>query len=395
MLLSSCLSFSQATVNPGATATSGIPNTGGFEQSGTSTVNNQGQTGGAGTAVGTMVPFVPETGEFSMEGTPQPPGTTVASEDGLVFPYAASPFPGLGTSAAGTPAAVNDDIHGDSLGTGVPNTGAGASEALVRLTQIMNYSFGDNSAGNLGQVTDFVINIPQARISYVVLNANNRSVLVPWSSINFNGQSFGFSGSSDQLNNAPVFDQSGVDFSNQNWDQNYQSFWGSNSGSGTGNSNSSTTGGSGSQGTGSFSGMGTSAILASQLLRVQVVAPGFNGSGQAQSGTAVPNTGSNLGIGQVQDALVSQSSGAVPWLLVSVSSNFINLNNRVIPVPFPAISNLDVNGLFLTLNQSLLGSAPNLDASNLPNLFGSGWDQQFFQYWNNSGFNNPQATAQP
>ena len=258
-----------------------------------------------------------------------------------------------------------------------------------------------------GQVTDLVINLTNSRVDYSVVSINGRTVLVPWSATVFDdSQALHFNGLADQLSNAPTFEQGGVDFSDQSWDQNYSGYWNNNSGqnssTNSGSNGFSTTpqvsGSSGSafgQGGGSSMVNSSTAILASQLLKTQVVANGFNVS-SGMVGTVVPNTGSinSVSLGTIQDVVVNRLSGDIPWLLLGVNVSALGIENRLVPVPFNSLDHEFSGGiLYLTIDPTRLQNAPNLDTTGLPGILGFGWDSSILNYW--LGNNSFQPTQNP
>lgn len=302
-------------------------------------------------------------------------------------------------------------------GVGVPATGAtavpggtqGQAGQSVRLSSLINYTLNDNSGAVLGQITDFVINPVTTHVDYVVLSANNRQVLVPWTmigAVNSAARSLPFNGSTAGINGAPAFDRNTVDFTQQNWNQSVQNYWqsagtGTSSNTGVGTSTAgltgtgapTTTGQSGSTGSGNNAiNANATAYLYSQLINVQVWAMGINGSLFGQPNAGGNNT--NIVLGAVQDAIVDTSTGNVPYLLISSNFNIQGLQNRFIPVPFKALTRANNGGnLVLGIDVNTLRNAPNFDATGLPNSFNFGWDTSILNYW--SGLFGGQSTATP
>ncbi len=293
----------------------------------------------------------------------------------------------LATEAA--PTAASTEVGG-LQGTSVPNTGAGFGE-FARMSQFVgDLGFFGADGGDLGQVEDFVINIPGQRVDYVVVSMNGQSVLVPFSSLAFDRENGGytFNGNLDNLNNAPAFSAGDFDFTDENWDQDVIDFWrgSNNSASGTpvaastsDMSSASPTMDAGSAGSATQSatqevtdpGLNNGpafqneqfAVLYSELISMDVVsgngANNNNNAGSDLSGTqAAPSaqstgsamatpeatmqsgsgsgSGDSLGsssaqdgenIGQVVDGIINLTSGDVPYLMLSVSGAGMSNNS--------------------------------------------------------------------
>src|SRR6266545_3936072 len=69
--------------------------------------------------------------------------------------------------------------EGGSLTTtpGVPVTGA---ENPSRLSNLMGFTFMDQNGNEVGKVRELILDVDNTRVSYVVVGANGKSVLVPW-----------------------------------------------------------------------------------------------------------------------------------------------------------------------------------------------------------------------
>ena len=128
--------------------------------------------------------------------------------------------PGVeGTAVAGTPGA-ND-------GSTIPNTGAQVGE-FAHLDQLMGMSVMGANGESLGTINDFVLNVIDGRVDYLVVDRAGESVLVPWSTLAFdrdNSAGFNFSGNVDAFNSVPAFSADGVDFLDQDWDADFLDAW--------------------------------------------------------------------------------------------------------------------------------------------------------------------------
>src|ERR1051325_622665 len=115
---------------------------------------------------------------------------------------------------------------------GIPVTGATNPAALSNELYLPGQG---QDCSQIGDVDDMVLDLDNARISYVVVGANGREVLVPWTSLTLqtgtsSGQQNAFILQSDQntFNNAPAFDLSSLPKMGQpagDWDTQISSYW--------------------------------------------------------------------------------------------------------------------------------------------------------------------------
>lgn len=224
---------------------------------------------------------------------------------------------------------------GSGDGTGIPETGANPARnaAFVRLNTLQNFTVQDPSGAELGGVSDFIINLPKTRIDYVVMDGQDgRQVLVPWaslSSVNGENQVLTFKDAGSRLESAPDFDINGLDFNNQEWDEDVINFWiagpDMNQSQNNGSQGSATPqAGSGSDSAGATPQAGTGSDNAGAT-------PQAGASDGAQSGTSIPETGgqesrNNAGIGSYA-VLGSQLIGSAVYDL-NDAVNMGNQNNQ-------------------------------------------------------------------
>lgn len=451
VLLAACISTGQATINPNPTAVQNLVSTAGAglatlapEVLGTGTggqslfvtqsagpggmsdtvVPNTGLSSVLGTPaplgdaglegttmptyspeeLGTMAAFqtpagVPDTGAtaLSQEGTSYPGGygpSEMATGQAFLPPGSQTQPPSVGAMSTPVPTSgtgVSVPSTGGQaqptssvIGTQLPSTGAtGQANQFARLQSLTNYSLQDSTGNILSTVSDFIINLQASRVDYLVVNAGIDQVLVPWSaisSINNNGQAFVFNSSAAKLQGAPPYTSNGADFNQPNWDAAEQSYWFSSGAAASGTSvPPATSNPSGAVNNGSY------AMPFSQLVNIQVVTS-LTGANQSGGNTSVI-------LGSVRDAIVNPVSGALQYLLVSANTDFMGLNNRLIPVPFFAFQRT-FNGstMYFAIDVNALRNAPNFDASNLPNILGQGWDSSIFNYWTGGLFRSGTAT---
>jgi sporulation protein YlmC with PRC-barrel domain len=448
LLLTSCIGTAQATINPNPTAVStavvssgtgsvtSVPSTGSTESSGQAggvSDTSVPSTGFSDTSVpgtglsGTSVPntgstsplgtYVPETPGVGLEGTTMPTygpgditnatntanygipetGATAQGPEGTSYPGGYGPEDMATSQALLPPGSGTGQSSGVTTGTSVPSTGVTGTQVpntggqtttnnqLVRLQSLQNYPLMGTNGASQGQVADFVINLLTSRVDYLVVTTNGRQVLVPWAGLSLgssSSQSFAFPYDAAQLQNAPSLNQGGIDFNQQNWSSNVQNYW--SSGVNAGAQSGTSTPGSGSVGSGTY------AALFSQLQNVQVTT-----SVPPNSVVNTPQAGNNFALGTIRDAVVNPSTGDVPYLLVAPNTDFLGLNNRLIPVPFNAFQRT-TNGSTLSFNIDVnsLRNAPSFDANNLPNNLGMGWDSSILSYWVGGLFRSSTAVPQ-
>ena len=391
LILAACIGTAQATINP-ATPTVAVPVTGGLGiETATEPVNSgiggtsQPETAATPTGFGDQQSAM-ETSQ-ALYSTPVVQETVTSQipvTGGTVEPSVSStPVSG---AFASTPEAATS-VPGNGSAT-APNAG------FLRLQALKNFSLMDSNGTNVGQVTDFIINAAAGQVDYIVVSAQNGTVLVPWSAISsvdtvFNAFMFQYAG--DRIQNAPAFDANSVNFNQQNWDQDVMTYWNSVRSGGTGAPGVNTPVAPGSV-TSQPAANATppanvtssaAAFRFSDLVTAQVVTPDFmNSLGSLITGTSVPNTGSTMVLGTVQDAVVNPTTGELPFLLVSINNNIPGFENRLIPVPYQGFQRgVSGNSLYLSITLDMLRNAPNFDFNSIPNSLGSGWDTGILNYW--------------
>lgn len=149
------------------------------------------------------------------------------------------------TSEAGSGTATEAPTEGTTTETpGIPVTG-GTNPA--RLSSELDFTVLGQDGSQIGDVDDMVLDLDNARISYVVVGAGGREVLVPWNSLALQtstsgGQQNAFILQTDPatFNNAPAFDMSNLPKMGQpagDWDAQISNYWqsgGASGGTGTG-----------------------------------------------------------------------------------------------------------------------------------------------------------------
>ena len=136
--------------------------------------------------------------------------------------------------------------EGGSLTTtpGVPVTGA---ENPSRLSNLMGFTAMDQNGNEVGKVSDLVLDLDNTRVSYVVVDANGKSVLVPWDSLQLQTGTGGAASAQQNafvlladpqlLNSAPDTDIDsilpGMGQPAGDWDAEIRNFWESGAVSGT------------------------------------------------------------------------------------------------------------------------------------------------------------------
>jgi sporulation protein YlmC with PRC-barrel domain len=145
------------------------------------------------------------------------------------------------TSEAGSSTAT--EVPSESITTETPGIPVTGETNPARLSNELDFTVLGQDASQIGDVDDMVLDLDNARISYVVVGASGREVLVPWDSLTLQastsgGQQNAFILQADQetFNNAPAFDLSKLPKMGQpadDWDAQISSYWQS-GGTGTG-----------------------------------------------------------------------------------------------------------------------------------------------------------------
>lgn len=207
---------------------------------------------------------------------------------------------------------------------GVPVTG---ELNPARLSNELDFTVQDQNGQQVGDVSDMVLDLDNTTVAYVVVaTSDNRTILVPWNSLQLQtgtgGQqnAFVLQGNVD-LSTAPEFDMTTLPQMGQpaaNWDADVQSFWqnaSTGTGTGTGQATATTSGTGAGTGTGSATATSSAGTGAGTGLATATTSAGTGaGTGLAtattSSGTGAgtgtgTSTGTGTGMGQLQGVVLA------------------------------------------------------------------------------------------
>ncbi len=386
-----------------------------------------------------------------LAGTGGPSGTLSPAENGL---RSATQTGDLGTSTAGVP--TTGDVSGTSTQTiqtpaangtqSVPNTGGqallgakivpnSARSQAVLLSNMMDYNVVDQSGKAIGKVSDYILNMCESNIIYMLVNADpslnlqgGNMLVIPYEeftlgngAIDVNQHNLVVPFSASQAQGAPVVSQK-PDLSNTNWELNVRTYWNkiqplsalstqcqvpqgpvSSSMQATQQPNMT-------QSTAQANDvMITKIAYASNVLGMQVQDAAHNPVGQVKEVYLVPESGRirylavNLNGAQpsangTQAATSMSTQAATPMNTQAATSMSTQAatpqgtqaaaqsgNMKIVILPVGAVNLMQAqNGqgqvLVLVVQSSTLQNAPVMNS--LPDVSQSSWDAQAYQYWN-------------
>jgi len=292
---------------------------------------------------------------------------------------------------------------------GVPVTG---QENPSRLSNLLEFNVYDQNNEQIGSVHDLVVDLPSTSVTYVIVEAGDKTVFVPWSSLQLHAgdgasreaKTFVFQGALEQFNNAPDTDVEATlpDLGQPagDWDSQIRTYWeggvipGSPSPDGTPVPEmTATTENPASMDTGMNAMKGV--ILGSELIHSNVsigVLDQLNGllnpnATALPARTATPNAAPDNQGQQtmlevaINDAILNTDSGAIEYVVIDANIGGVQ---RLIPVPLDILS-WEANARTFVLNHDLtsLQNAPFFENSEYPDMLNDNWDSTFSDYWNN------------
>jgi sporulation protein YlmC with PRC-barrel domain len=252
----------------------------------------------------------------------------------------------------------------------VPDTGR---EQATLLSELLGYQLVDQNGNNLGSVDDFILNICEAHIVYVVLDADpslnletGNLAVFPYETITLEGgvidveqRSITVNVDSEQFTSAPSTNER-FDLITTDWEANIRSHW---------------------------SEVGRLSNLSTEC---RVPAAGSQGSAR-QTITRIEyatevldmqlQDGNGNLIGQVEEVLVEPESGWLPFMAIRPNED-LQAGSSLILVPFGAL-NIAANedgatqNLVLLVEPGIFENAPTVDSLPSP----GGWEGSAFQYW--------------
>jgi sporulation protein YlmC with PRC-barrel domain len=232
----------------------------------------------------------------------------------------------------------------------------------LRLSEQLNSPLSDQNGEQVGTVDDMILDLDKAMVAYVIVNAGEKQVAVPWDQLNISTDkqpgNFMLKADADMLANAPAIDLStlpAIGESAADWDSDLRSYWKSSNAGGAQPS------------TGSQNKL-RGVMLASQVLATDLSVP---------SQTTLQ--------ANIEDLIVNAQSGKIQFVVIKTN---VDNTERWLPVPL-ALFNWDTasQAFNLDLNADLLQAAlPALEAQ-FPDINVEGWEQQWMTFWQNHGVN--------
>jgi sporulation protein YlmC with PRC-barrel domain len=252
----------------------------------------------------------------------------------------------------------------------VPDTGR---EQATLLSELLGYGIVDQNGTNLGSVDDFILNLCEAHIVYVVLDAdpslnleNGNMAVFPYEIVTLeNGvidvdqRVITVNLASEQFASAPSTNQR-FDLATTDWEADIRSHWSE---------------------VGRLSNLSTEcrvpAAGSEDSARQTITRIGYATEVldmQLQDGNG------NL-IGQVEEVLVEPESGWLPYMAIRPNEN-LETGTGLLLVPFGALNITThedgaTQNLVLLVEPDILENAPTVDSLPVSN----GWEGNAFQYW--------------
>ncbi len=412
-----------STQNPFPAGVSGV----GTSEAGASAVpsNTQGAQAPTGTA-GTTAQ-VPATG-----GTPAMGATSMSTQESAT-PNASSTQDMASTQAtSSTPGASIEQGTGTPVASGtqgVPSTGGqallGASivpgsarSQAVLLSNMMNYNVVDQNGNPIGKINDYILNMCESNIIYMVVNADpslnlqgGNMLVIPYEvftlgkgAIDVNQHNLVMPISASQVQGAPVVSQK-PDLTNTNWESGVRSYWTNIVPLSALTTQCQVPQGPSSAGVSATPTSTVESTVQANNIMITKIAYASDVLGmQVQDGTRKP-------VGQVKEVYLVPESGRIRYLAVDLSSAQSagtgtpaatsmstpaatpqstqsatqQANMKIVIMPIGAVNLMPAQSgqgqaLVLVVQPSVLQNAPVMNS--LPDVSQPNWDLQAFQYWN-------------
>ncbi len=258
----------------------------------------------------------------------------------------------------------------------IPDTGA---EDPGRISNLLTYSVFNQTGDEIGKVNDLVVDLAQHQVEYVLVNAVDHVVALPWRALqsgsgasqssNDNGTSGGFTLMVDQstFDNAPAIQTTAIPAVgevNADWDADIRAYWQNILPE-------------------------TASAMVEPTMDATKVADNHGGAllGVVRAsellGYGIDFTvGSDMVSTSVDDGILDDQNGELQYLVVSVKVD--GAENMLIPIPLSVIRWDDVNKVF-TLSTSILdiAKAPAFMNGEYPDTQTSDWDTAIQSYWDN------------
>lgn len=306
---------------------------------------------------------------------------------------------------------------------GIPVTGSG--ENLSRLSQQLDLGVWNESGEQLGEVDDMVLDLDNARVSYVVVGAGGflglgeKDVLIPWDSLQLQtvaaagGQESGFiyDGDPERFSSAPDWDLEAMlpeaGAAAGDWDAEIRSYWVSGVLPPTASPDAAVTAvpemtATASPAPGAAEAqpqdlqgvmLASDALGASVTLSQDLVRSGDQNQPQATETLTAPGmTASTPSAAQgepvrdplnatVEDMIVDPESGAIRYIVIDA---LFDDGERWIPVPLGFLQWDGANQAFvIDIDLAALQNAPFFLDDQFPDTTLEGWNTEFENFWAN------------
>jgi hypothetical protein len=244
-------------------------------------------------------------------------------------------------------------------------------EQLIRLSNWTDFSLADQSGQAIGQVQDYIVNVCEAHILYMLVEREGSEMLIPFEAVTVNGGSIDAENRTitlaldgAQFADAPTLDQR-PDLTAADWEGDVRGYW---------------------DGVVSLSSLDTSC---------SVPLPGVEDTSDAEGNqegvnvsklayaSSIPGAslqdGNQNPLGQVQDALVEPESGQLFFLAVQLEDGgTVLVPMGAVNVPDDAATQEGPLTLVLLVDNDVLLSAPTIDSLDAVT---TNVDQAAHDYW--------------
>lgn len=352
---------------------------------------------------------LPDTGGADLQGTEPASTAMVETQPAMTEPVAtvveATPItnPPEGDQLDSTPAPEEEADTGDQAGQASQLPLSDSAQVIPaddplevnRLSTLLGYQVADRSGNPIGMANDYIINLCEAHLLYLVVETANGQILVPYEAVSIGSgvvdaqqRIITLQLDAAQLSDAPVVDAR-LDMTTAEWENDVRSYWSNLM---------------------SLSNLTTGCRVAA----VETITAGEGGEAGAETETpeATPAAGedeagqtpdtttvtkiayaSNLlsaplqdgngnPLGQVQDAYVIPETGRVRYLSVELDSS-TGGGPGLAPVPVRALNvtheSPNAATLVLLVEPDVLANAPTFD--DVPDPNNENWRDEALQYW--------------
>jgi hypothetical protein len=257
-----------------------------------------------------------------------------------------------------------------------------------RVSNLLDFGVFSQDGAQIGDVEDIILDFGEAYVDYVVVNANGKTVPVPWDAVEVvsaqaqsktSGTPAASSGPQNDFilkvdqsafDGAPEYDLTTLPALGENaegWDSELASYW---------------------QGVLGAAG-GTPAVSATETPAAIPETPSSGESMANMSGIqgvalASKLIGASVTVGgsqvTVDDILIDSVSGDIKYVVFSLSSG--SSGETLIPVPLGVLGwDPSTQSFTVTTDLTTLSGAPTFTAESFPDTLQSDWDTEISSYW--------------